>query len=190
MKYIKKFLEANFDRNVNVEIKKIPPKKIIFGGKPSIIYDNHFTISNIEFSGFFQLMKDKEIPYWEGAHGYIEDGEIVDKELKLSFVATLDLIKILTNIAISFLMEVNPNVLLFNHKDMENEYDLPYNKLNKRAEIFYKFLKDKIPTGYVLSYWYNNYYQDEESRASISCLIYKQNTDLSALVEDRIQIAI
>lgn len=192
MKYLKSFQESNLFRNIDIEIKHSEYTKL-FGGKPCFIYDNVFYIGDYKISAFFQEMHSP-IKHWEGAHGYYEkDGsELIDRELNLSYTNTLNLIQVISNLSIDFLKNKQPDILVFNHRDMDNETDteLFKNKINKRAKIIYSSIKDKIPSGYILSYWYNDYYQDENDSASTSCIIYKQNADISALIKDRVKIEI
>lgn len=188
MKYLKSFQEASLFRDVDIDIQKSEYVKT-FAGKPCLVYDNVFYIGEYKISAFFQEMHSP-IEHWEGAHGYYEGDEIIDRELSLGYTDTLNLIQIIANISIDFLNTKQPNILVFNHRDMDNEtnVELFKTKLNKRAKSIYSHLKDKIPNDYILSYWYNNYYQDENDRASTSCIIYKQNADISALIKDRVQI--
>jgi len=190
MKYLKYIKEITLFKNVDDTPIKKSVRFIPFEGKNTLIKDNRFIIDGMEFSAFFQKMTNKT-DHWEGAHGIINDeGELVDKELNLSFSNTLRLMQIISNIVITFIEEEKPNIVVFNHRDMDNEIEKPTDRLNKRASIIYKYIKDRIPAGYELTYWYNNYYQDPTDSASTSCIIYRQGVDISPLIEDRVRIMI
>lgn len=181
MKYIKYFKEKlleelTLDRNLNVETEEKLSHK---NGKK--LYEYQFRLSKLLFSTHFAQITNEN---YECSYGAIDDGELSDNELNLSINDTLDLTHTISNIIISFLNKYNPNIVLLNHKDMNNEYEVPSNKLNKRANILFKYLKGKIPNIYVISYWSNNQiFQNSDSKASTTCIISKKEADISTLIK-------
>ncbi len=192
MKYIKSFQEASLYREVDIKITD-SVYTVTFEGQPSTKHDYRFQLDGYTFSCFF-LNRHRPIEYWEGAHGYFEENmfgaELNDREMNLSYRNTLNLMQLVGNVASKFLTEQQPNIIVFNHRDMNNETDKDKFKtqLNKRAKIIYNHIKNIIPNNYILSYWYNNFYQDDNDRASTTCIIYKHNANISELIENRIKI--
>jgi hypothetical protein len=188
MKYIKKFLEITLYRDINIELQK-KSTTVMFGGKPCLVIYYDFELADYSFSCKF-MRTQTPIPHWYCYWGYYDsEGELIDKELNLSYTNTLNLMQVISNIIIKFTIE-RKDVIVMDHRDMYNETNVPKDKLNKRAKILYQYIKDRIPEGYTLSYWYNNTFQNSEDTASTACIIYKQNIDISALVDNRLKIEI
>lgn len=84
-----------------------------------------------------------------------------------------NIVSTITNITIDFLNRFNPNILTIDHIYMDNE-KFQKEKLNKRANINYQYLKNYL-TGYKIDY-YNIF-------GSTICLIYKEGFDYTNVLK-------
>jgi len=182
MRFIKLFEELNSDRNTNVKIKE---RKYTKNGVET--HESKFMFQDIVFFvNFYKLNlnqnKKQEAPFifWERAYGTMEDGELCDEELGLGISDILNLMEIITKITIDFINKQNPDILCFNHKNMDNETSVPTNQLNKRARLNFRTLKGKLPTGYILSCWSNHQIFNDFATTTI---IYKEGVDIEPLVK-------
>jgi hypothetical protein len=182
MKYIKYFKE-----NLDI-IKKVVNKNT---KKIGIIYKNYFTLFDINFLCEFTEVKTEEIYYFERTYGNVEDGELYDDELNLNISQVKSLLTTINDISIDFLKNKKPDVFLTNYKDMNNEIYTDFtNKINKRAKFNFNLLKNSIPSDYIITYWFNNFFQNDESKSSTCCIIHKKDKDITALTQLRTKIII
>ena len=109
------------------------------------------------------------------------DGIIGYDELNLKYSKLLDLIDIVNNITIEFIVKYNIEILVIKHQNMDLEEVSP-NSMNKRSRINYKFLKDKS-SGYKISYYSHG--NDHFSDATF-CYIYKpdKQEDINELTKN------
>ncbi len=192
MKYLKTFKESgfltnemNFNRNSNINI--------VYSSSDTYGYKRHnyeFVFNNNSYKVYFVLRRVYNISYWERAYGKMEaSGDIYDRELNLNINQILDLLSIVSKITIDFVEDKQPDILVINHRNMNNEIVVPDNQLNKRAKMNCRFLKNKIPNNYTLSYYSNNNLEEKEVCAT-TCIIYKKGVDINTLINDRILIDI
>lgn len=181
MKYLKYFESL-------VVIKKIVNKNT---KKIGIIYKNYFSLFDIDFLCQFTEVKNEGIPYFELTYGNIENGELFDDELNLTISQVKTLLTTINDMNIDFLKDKKPDVFLINYKDMNNEIYTDFtDKINKRAKFSANLLKNNVPSDYIITYWFNNFYQNDESKSSTCCIIHKKNKDIAALTQLRTEIKI
>jgi hypothetical protein len=151
----------------------------------SLIETSKFKLNGICYQINFYKIKFNNISFYERSYGSILDDEFLDDQLNLSYVQLLKLLTKITQLTINFINNYKPDILKIGHKNMDNENEVDDDKLNKRAKLNYRFLKESIPNNYNIEYYSNNnFYSD----AATTCFIYKKGIDISGLTENKIKI--
>ena len=175
MRYIQFFEEVNFNRDIKTSYRI----KDNLGGELEYTFYFNQRLFSVKFNRikrgkYISEELSQEIILFERSYGIrYANGVISTSELGLKQSKLLDLLTIITNITLDFIKNYNPDIILIKHVNMDQE-DVPFNKWNKRSKLNYQFLKDKIPSGYKLSY----YAKGNEHFSDVTmCYIYKNNKE-------------
>jgi len=152
MKYIKLFELFETPQKVEFQFKKLSNNQ----------YGYYFTLKDIEFGIYF----DKFNGIWD--RSYFRINTPVGKSLK-SYDMANKIVSSVTYITNEFFKKFKPTILGIIHIPMENENNLDGTKLNKRAFINYKYLKNLpiIKSGKYELRYYNKWRIDPNTSEKI-----------------------
>jgi len=180
MDYIKTYEELNFDRDIKTHytiVKNIPSLvEYVFRylGKTFLV---RFT-RKLRGKYISDNEPEKEIIMWCRDYGLrLSCNSISIVELNLLPNQLLDLIAIVTDITLDFIKRNDPEILAINHDNMGQE-EVGHSNMNKRSKINYQFLKNKVPTGYSITYYASG--NEHFSNVTI-CYIYKEGAEIEYL---------